>query len=95
MSDQKFIYETHPVSPERKAQLRAQGYRIRDAAFAPSDYVHPDAPKGGKEAELNATQLKEELTKRNIEFAGNASKVVLKELYDQAIADEAAGGTGA
>jgi len=29
------IYEPHPVSPERKAELLAQGYAIVDARFAP------------------------------------------------------------
>jgi hypothetical protein len=29
------IYEPHPVSPERKAELRAQGFKIIDAAFKP------------------------------------------------------------
>lgn len=29
------IYEPHPVSAERKAALRAQGYKIIDARFAP------------------------------------------------------------
>jgi hypothetical protein len=33
----KTIYEPHPVSPARKKELRAQGYRIVDAAFAPRD----------------------------------------------------------
>lgn len=28
-------YEPHPVSPERKRELREQGYRIVDARFAP------------------------------------------------------------
>ncbi|MBX5852261.1 hypothetical protein ISE07_26315 [Pseudomonas aeruginosa] len=28
------VYEPHPVTPERKAELRAMGYRIIDAAFA-------------------------------------------------------------
>lgn len=35
MADAKIIYEPHPVSPERKAELRAQGFKIIDAAFAP------------------------------------------------------------
>ena len=37
MADAKIIYEPHPVSPERKAELRAQGFKIIDAAFAPED----------------------------------------------------------
>ena len=28
-------YEPHPVSPERKAELRAKGLKILDARFAP------------------------------------------------------------
>lgn len=28
-------YEPHPVTPERKAELRAQGYKILDAIYAP------------------------------------------------------------
>ena len=35
-------YEHHPVSPERKAELRAQGFKIIDAAFAPADWKAPD-----------------------------------------------------
>jgi len=29
-------YERHPVSPERKKELRKQGYKIIDAQFDPS-----------------------------------------------------------
>lgn len=40
----KTIYEPHPVSPERKAELQAQGYRILDAKFAPAgEKVEPVA----------------------------------------------------
>jgi hypothetical protein len=31
----KIAYEPHPVSPERKAELRAQGFKIVDAKFRP------------------------------------------------------------
>lgn len=37
MTEQKIAYEPHPVSAERKAELRAQGYTILDARFAPAD----------------------------------------------------------
>ena len=33
------FYEPHPVSPERKVELVAQGYRIMDAKFAPADAI--------------------------------------------------------
>lgn len=32
-------YEPHPVSPERKAELRAMGFKIIDAVFAPPEAV--------------------------------------------------------
>lgn len=35
-------YEPHPVSLERKRELRSQGYKIIDAAFAPADWKAPD-----------------------------------------------------
>lgn len=38
------IYEPHPVSPERKAELQAKGYRIVDARFAPADAKVEPAP---------------------------------------------------
>ena len=31
----KIAYEKHPVSPERKKELRSQGYKILDARFDP------------------------------------------------------------
>lgn len=36
-------YEPHPVSPERKAELRAQGFKIIDARFAPKGTQKPTA----------------------------------------------------
>ncbi len=35
------IYEPHPVAPERKAELRAAGFKIIDARFAPE--AEPEA----------------------------------------------------
>lgn len=40
---QKIWYEPHPVSPERKAELRAQGYSIVDVEFAPADWIEKSA----------------------------------------------------
>lgn len=48
--EQSVVYEPHPVSAERKAELRAQGYKIVDAQFAPEGYEHPDAKPKGKPA---------------------------------------------
>lgn len=33
----EIIYEPHPVSPERKAELRAKGLTIVDVIFKPTD----------------------------------------------------------
>ena len=30
------VYEPHPVSPDRKAELRAKGFKILDARFKPA-----------------------------------------------------------
>lgn len=40
----KIIYEPHPVSKARKHELRALGYRIIDAKFAPED-AQADVPE--------------------------------------------------
>lgn len=42
--DPKMIYEPHPVTSERKAELRGQGYTIVDAVFAPPGVVRDDGP---------------------------------------------------
>lgn len=41
MKDQNIWYEPHPVSAERKAYLRALGYRIIDAIYAPEGWQAP------------------------------------------------------
>lgn len=38
-------YEPHPVTKERKAELRAKGLRIIDARFAPDGYEPPKAKR--------------------------------------------------
>lgn len=48
--EREIIYEPHPVTPERKAELRAQGYKIIDAQFAPvtEDHEQEQPKKGSK-----------------------------------------------
>lgn len=41
----QIAYEPHPVSPDRKAELRAQGFKIVDARFAPKDQPKPRGRK--------------------------------------------------
>ena len=38
------VYEPHPVSPERKAELRAAGFQIVDALFMPEGWANPEMP---------------------------------------------------
>lgn len=48
----KIAYEPHPVSPERKRELNAQGYQVIDARFAPPEAAkpEPEAPKPRRRA---------------------------------------------
>lgn len=44
-------YEKHPVSPERKAELRAAGYQVDDLARAPLGWK-PPVPVNGDHPEI-------------------------------------------
>lgn len=54
MKDQTIWYEPHPVSAERKAELRAQGHRIIDAIYAPEGWRAPE-PKQDPAEEVPET----------------------------------------
>lgn len=89
--DKEVVYEQHPVSAERKADLLRKGYKIIDARFAPADYKHPDPIKKGSDGGadrpskgLNVDQIKAALTEKGIEFDASANKPVLAELLDKA-----------
>lgn len=41
----KIAYEPHPVTPERKAELRADGFTIVDARFEPEGEKKPAPAK--------------------------------------------------
>lgn len=59
---EKIAYEKHPVSPERKAELRAQGFKIIDAQFEPRAAADK-IPEADERAMLMA-----ELRERGVEF---------------------------
>lgn len=95
---EKVIYEKHPVSPERKAELRQKGYKIIDARFAPEGYEHPEPLKEAKgsktgksaaekkaaeEAELKA-KLQAALNENGVQFSPEASAEDLQKLLDEA-----------
>ena len=44
-------YEPHPVSPERKAELRAQGLKIIDSRFKPADLAEAETSAAAVEAD--------------------------------------------
>ncbi|WP_339504020.1 hypothetical protein [Pseudomonas sp. RL_105y_Pfl2_101] len=84
--DEKVVYEKHPVTAERKAELRQKGYKIIDARFAPDDYEHPEpmAKVERLSKGLNVDQIKAALTAKGIDFDASANKPVLAELLDKA-----------
>ncbi|TDS73402.1 hypothetical protein [Comamonas sp. JUb58] len=47
---EKIAYEKHPVSPERKAELRAQGFKIIDAVFKPAQAQEQAQDGGGEQS---------------------------------------------
>jgi hypothetical protein len=47
--EKEVIYEPHPVSAERKAELLGKGFKILDAVFAPADALPVD-PVDGEDA---------------------------------------------
>ena len=75
----KIIYEPHPVTPERKAELRAQGYKVMDARFDPSPKDDNPVEETGIDA-MNKTQVREWLDEREIEHDGRASADELRAL---------------
>lgn len=87
VKSREVIYEKHPVSAERKAELVAKGYRIVDAVYAPEDYEHPEkvkVPVVKRSEGLSVDQLKAELTAAGIDFKASASKPELAALLDAA-----------
>lgn len=40
----KIAYESHPVTAERKAELRAQGFKILDSRFRPVEVEQEEQP---------------------------------------------------
>lgn len=80
MSDKKIWYENHPVTAERKAELRAKGYTIVDAVFMPEGHVQEVDGEGAKP--LTVPQLKEALTAKGIEIPEGAKKADLQALLD-------------
>lgn len=77
--EREIVYEPHPVSRERKAELLAQGKCIVDAKFAPEGY---DTPKDeNQDAPDTVAELKEALEQLGVDIPDGAKKADLQKLY--------------
>jgi len=79
-------YEPHPVSPERKAELRAQGFKIIDARFKPAKSKQEQESKQDEKPSKSLTveQLTTALIEKGIEAPAGAKKADLAKLLDEA-----------
>lgn len=83
------IYEPHPVSRERKAELRAKGLKIIDARFAPLEVQDAAKnvsakPDGGK---LTVEDIKAKLASLGVAFEGVTKKADLQALLDAELSE--------
>ena len=83
MQDKKVWYEPHPLTPERKAELRERGFQIIDAIFMPEGYENPGddgEPDGAKKATV--AELRAALEAKGVEVPDGAKKADLQALLD-------------
>lgn len=89
----KIAYEPHPVSPERKAQLRAEGLKIIDARFAPAELApdpEPAVPTCREDIDnLTKADLREWLSIHGVTPGGRTSEAKLKEQLKEVMFMEA------
>lgn len=91
--EQKIVYENHPVSAERKAELRQQGYKIIDARFAPADQKHAKQEGGQDDKPMAIPEIKKALAEKGVAIPDGVTKRDdLKALLDAA--GEGQGGQG-
>ncbi len=88
--DRPVWYEPHPVTAERKAEIRAHGFVILDAVFKPEGHENPDVPELRLDAapsapkKLGIAELREALKAKGIDFPEDAKKADLQALLDAA-----------
>ena len=86
--------QEYPIALYKGGDLTAEAFVVNDAeeekiAKAEGFIRHGHkAEKVKDEGEMSAAELKAELTRRNVEFRGNASRDSLQALYDAEIAKE-------
>ena len=75
--NREIIYEKHPVSAERKKELREKGYQIVDARFKPVDETEQvDYSK------MTVAELRGVLIAQDVEFDMKAGKAELLKLIE-------------
>lgn len=77
----KIAYVKHPVSREQKQAIRAEGFTIVDARFAPKDaeIIDPRAEQGSEPTKLDdkpltIPQVKELLAEKGIDIPAGVTK---------------------
>ena len=78
--ERPIVYEPHPVSRERKAELLAEGFRIVDAKYKPPKAE--DVPPANDLSKLTVESLKEMLDAAGIEYPADAKKADLLALLE-------------
>ena len=78
--ERPIVYEPHPVSRERKAELLAEGFRIVDAKYRPSE--DEDVPPEANLSKLTVGKLKEMLDAAGVEYTPDAKKADLLALLE-------------
>lgn len=79
----KPIYERHPVTPERKTELRQQGYTIIDAVFAPKGYEHPETKR--EQAETQAKAAAEQAERDRLAALVNTQPETAQKIIDDGL----------
>lgn len=71
----KIAYEKHPVSSERKEELRQKGYKIIDIRFKPADNKQDDDQvDGGGDKSLTISRIKELLGEKGIDIPAGVTR---------------------
>lgn len=73
-------YVKMPISIEEKKDYNRHGFRVVDARFAPAGYQEDDGEVSEK-VKLNVAELRAALDEAGIEYAADAKKPALIELY--------------
>lgn len=74
-------YVKMPISIEEKKEYNRQGFRVVDERFAPADYQEDDGEVSEK-VKLTVAELRAALDDAGIEYAADAKKAALVELYN-------------